>query len=250
MGGGLSATERLLSCKPSPQRSPVRKYLQLRKIDQVCEIVMHTFIYREVRLRYCLYVVVNIGLVEEKSEWELMEEESKEQRLRLEASMKMREIYVEKQKRWQEFREAERQRRVDKAAQEELDRLAGILARSRARREYSHAKFQQMATIRSYYDAAVVIQRTFRRMKSMRSHLREQALKEEAQRRKMANKAAHIIQKAWRRYKQYKLYQAMHFKSIMTGPVIALPARPKVPSPPYGQVKGIPSYERAIFITG
>ena len=192
----------------------------------------------------------DLDIVEERIEWELKEKESKEQRLRLEASMKMREIYEEKQKRWQEFREAERQRRVDKTTQEELDRLADILARSRARREYSHAKFQQMVTIRSYYDAAVVIQRTFRRMKSMRSHLREQALKEEAQRMKKANKAACIIQNAWRSYKQYKLYQAMHFKSIMTSPIIALPARPKVPSPPHGQIKGVPSYERTTFITG
>ena len=76
------------------------------------------------------------GELEEKSELELREERSRERRLRLEASMKMREIYEEKQKRWQEFREAERQRRIDKANQEELDRLAGILACSRARREY------------------------------------------------------------------------------------------------------------------
>ena len=190
------------------------------------------------------------GELEEKSELELREERSRERRLRLEASMKMREIYEEKQKRWQEFREAERQRRIDKANQEELDRLAGILACSRARREYSHAKFQQTNTIRLYYDAAVVIQRAFRQARSRRLCLREQALKEEAQQRRMKNRAARIIQRAWRSHQQYRLYQALHFKSIMTSPVVTLPARPKIPSPPRTRMEAIPSYGRPISITG
>ena len=186
--------------------------------------------------------------LEEKSEVE--SRENRERKLRLEVSMKMREIYEEKQKCWQKFREAERQRRIDKANQEELDRLAGILACSRARREYSHAKFQQTNTIRLYYDAAVVIQRAFRQSKSRRLGLREQTLKEEAQQRRMKNRAARIIQRAWRSYKQYRLYQALHFKSIMTSPVISLPARPKIPSPPHARMECVPSYGRPISITG
>lgn len=176
--------------------------------------------------------------------------ENRERKLRLEVSMKMREIYEEKQKCWQEFREAERQRRIDKANQEELDRLTGILACSRARREYSHAKFQQTNTIRLCYDAAVVIQRAFRQAKSRRLSLREQALKKEAQQRRMKNRAARIIQRAWRSYKSYRLYQALHFKSIMTSPVISLPTRPKIPSPPHARMECIPSYGRPISITG
>ena len=159
----------------------------------------------------------------------------------------MREIYAKKQKLWQQFREAERQRRIDKANQEELDRLAGILAKSRARREYTEMKFYQTNTIRSYYNAAVVIQRAFRRAKHRKSWLRMRTVAEEVRRRMMENKAACIIQKAWRQYRQQRLYEALHFKSILTGPVITLASHPS--SFP-GRQESIQSYQRNISITG
>jgi hypothetical protein len=82
--------------------------------------------------------------------------------------MKMRLVYEEKQREWEAFRAAESQRRIDKARQAELDRLAGIMAQSRARREYTQSKFRQTLSVRSHHQAATVIQRAFREMKSRR----------------------------------------------------------------------------------
>ena len=175
------------------------------------------------------------------------EEQTKEQRLRLEFALKMREVYEQQQKYWQEFRDAERQRRIDKANQEELDRMEDILTRSRARREYSQAKFGQMLCVRSYYDAAVTIQRAYRRMMLKRSLQIEQATKESRRRRQRENRAALVIQLAWRRYKQRKVYEALHFKAIMTSPVIAFPEHR---SAAVNKLEGLQSYHRHISITG
>ena len=167
---------------------------------------------------------------------------AKEQKLRLEAAMKMRDRYYEKQKRWHEFREAERQRRIDKAHQEELDYYACVIAESQARRHYATSKFKYTATVRSYHHAAVTIQKAFRRMKVRQSWLERVAKKEEMMRRKREERAARVIQKAWRLYRQYQLYQALNFKSVLTSPVIALSGR--------HQNATTCTYEQDISITG
>lgn len=167
----------------------------------------------------------------------------KERRLRLETSMKMRAMYQEKQKRWQQFREAEKQRRVIKARVKEMNRLNSIIEKSRARREYSNSKFQQTLNVRSYHQAALVIQRTFRRMKKDKEARTRMLWEEAALVRRERWRAALVIQRSWRLYRQRKLFKAMHFRSIMAGPVIAVGRRQ--PSPP-----GAHSYERGISITG
>ena len=161
--------------------------------------------------------------------------------------MKMRDRYCEKQRRWHEFRAAERQRRIDKANQEELDYFAGVIADSQARRHYSTLKFKYTTTVRSYHQAAVIIQRAFRRMKVRKSWQRKVAEREEKVRRKREERAARLIQKAWRLYKQYQLYQALNFKSVLTSPVITLSRRQQSGNT---AASGVHTYEQGISITG
>ncbi len=176
------------------------------------------------------------------------EEEEYQQKLRLESAMKMREIYEEKQRLWLKFREAERQRRINKANQEELDRLAGVLAQSRGRRAYAESKFLRTRMVRSCNEAAIIIQRAFRRVRWQRSWLQRKLARDEALRMKREHQAALVIQLAWRRYRQAKLYETLHFRAIYTSPVIALPRQR---SPPHtGILPEICSYQRNTSITG
>lgn len=175
------------------------------------------------------------------------EQLSREKKLRLETAMRMREIYAEKQKCWEQFREAEKQRRIDNSNREELDRLAAVLSRSRARREYTQSKIQQTLAVRSHYDAALIIQRAFRRMKRVRLQHQRKALEKDSRRRRRENRAAFVIQRAWRRYVQKKLFEALNFRSILTSPVISLPAHHPLP---LNQLRGVQSYRKNISITG
>ena len=171
-----------------------------------------------------------------------------EKQLRLEVAMKMKNIYEEKQKKWEAFRAAERQRRVDKARQAEFDRLAGIMADSRARREYTRSKFHQTLSVRSHHHAAIVIQRAFREMKSRRWWRERVQVRLQFERRSRENRAAVKIQHAWRQYQQHKAYKAMHFKAVYTSRVVALaePTPGKFPA----WASEDPMYKRGITITG
>ena len=173
--------------------------------------------------------------------------QASEQKLRLEAAMKMREMYLVKQQRWKEFREAERQRRIDKQNQQQLDYFSGVIAESKARREYSTARFQMTNTIRSHYDAAVIIQRRYRQWKKEQLQEERERFWVKRGRRMEEERAVRLIQKAWRECKQHKLYKALHFKSIMTSPIIALRDKPSGLSRNLGTMH---SYEQNISITG
>ena len=157
--------------------------------------------------------------------------------------MKMSEIYEEKQRRWEAFRAAEMQRRIDKAKQAELERLASILSQSKARREYTQVKFKHTLTVRTHSQAAVVIQRSFRAMRLRKSWQRRVQARMEVMKRKRENEAAIAIQRAWRRYQQYKIYQATYYRSVYTDPVIPIHA---VHTP----ANQGPSYKKNISITG
>lgn len=169
----------------------------------------------------------------------------KETKLRLETSMKMRAIYQEKQQRWQQFREAENQCRMDKAKVKEINRLNKIIEDSRARREYTNSKFHQTLSVRSHHQASLIIQRAYRRMRRKRAARTRMLWQEAALVRRGRERAALVIQRAWRLHQQQKLFKAMHFMSIMAGPVIAVGPGRRAPSPP-----GVHSYERGISITG
>ena len=160
--------------------------------------------------------------------------------------MKMRDRYNDKQRRWQEFREAERLRRIDKSNQEELDYYSGVIAESQARRQYATLKFKYMTTVRSHHQAAVVIQRAFRRMKARRAWQKKVTEREETLRRIREQRAARIIQRAWRMYRQYKLYVALNFKSVLTSPVIALGRR----RTSLDTLRDVNTYEQSTSITG
>lgn len=158
--------------------------------------------------------------------------------------MKMRAMYEDKQRRWQEFRDAEKQRRIDKANQLELDRLNAIIAESRARRAYTNSKFERTLTIRSYHQAALVIQRAFRRTRFVRAARAKLAQQERELARRWRERAVIVVQRWWRKIQLHRAYKATHFQSIMTGPVIAMRRKGRGTSPP------VHSYEREIAITG
>ena len=172
----------------------------------------------------------------------------KERQSRLETAMKMREIYEEKQKQWEVFRAAEGQRRVDKARQAELDRLTKIMEQSRARREYTWLKFRQTLSVRSHHQAATVIQRAFREMKTRRWWQEKVQTRLELERMWREIRAAVKIQRVWRLYRERKIYRATHFKAVLTSPVVALPS--PVPGKSPGWTYEGPSYKRSISITG
>ena len=159
--------------------------------------------------------------VEEDESEETM---ARQRKKRLEEALKMREIEQKTQEQWVEFREAERQRRINKANKLEADRLAAILAESKARREYHNTKYSQTNTIRSHFTAAVAIQRWYKKTKR-RKQLRQQ---EEAARRayeaERRNRAAVIIQKWWKKIILLRQFHTLLYRPITTTPVI-LPYR-------------------------
>ena len=69
------------------------------------------------------------------------EEIIRQRKKRLEEALKMRKIQHQVQEQWVAFREAERQRRIDKANKLEADRLAAILAESKARNIHKQLQF-------------------------------------------------------------------------------------------------------------
>ena len=152
------------------------------------------------------------------------EEIMRQRKKRLEEALKMREIQQKTQEQWVAFREAERQRRIEKANKIEADRLAAILAESKARREYHSTKYSQTITIRSHFTAAKAIQRWYKKMKR-RKQLRQQQeatrITYEAER---LNRAAVIIQKWWKKILLLRKFHALLYRPISTSPVI-LPHR-------------------------
>ena len=155
----------------------------------------------------------------------------------------MREIYEEKQKRWEEFRAAERQRRIDTAKKAELDHLAMVLSQSKARREFTQIKFMQVRSVRTHNQAAVVIQRAFRAMILRKSWQRKTKLWIESEKNCRENKAAVVIQRAWRGYQQYNMYQATYFRPVYTSPVVPIKKT-------HSQDNQFPSYKKNTSITG
>ena len=101
-----------------------------------------------------------------------------------------------------------------------------------------------MLTVRSYHQAALIIQRAYRKMRGIRATEASLARRQEARQTRVRERAAAVIQRRWRAHQQEKLYRAMHFVSIMTGPVVAVGHRGQ--SPPAGSR----SYEKGISITG
>lgn len=174
--------------------------------------------------------------------YNIKEQRETEKKLRLEKALRMRQVFLEKQNNWRDFREAEQKRRDDKAKKEALDRYTEIVAKSRARKEYSDVMFQQTQTVRSHTEAALVIQRAYRRMRLKHSLLERMTQHGVERRRIRRERAATTIQRSWREYHRLKVYQLMNYKKIRTSPVISLRA---------GRLhKEVASYQKGISITG
>ena len=164
-----------------------------------------------------------------------------------EQALRMRALLLEQQKRWEEFRAAEKQRRIDKARQEELDRLHGVIADSQARRQHFKEKFRYTTVVRSRHHAAVIIQRAFRMAKVQREEKRRRMELESRRRLRTATRSAVIIQRAWRSHRAWKRYVEANFKSILTSPVVAV-----APHQPHGtcDLTAPKSYERNTLVLG
>ena len=154
------------------------------------------------------------------SEEEKQKENKRHHVAKLESGLRMRDLYIQHQRRWAEFRESERKRREEKARQMELDRLASILSESAARRNYFQEQFGYSTVVRSHDNAATVIQRTFKNFMLRKQELRARRENERRIENELKNRAARIIQRAWRRYFSWKVYLARNYKSIKAGPVI------------------------------
>ena len=152
------------------------------------------------------------------------EEMIKQRKKRLEEALKMREIQQKSQEQWVAFREAERQRRIDKANKLEADRLAAILAESKARRNYHNSKYSQTITIRSHFTAAIAIQRWYKKVKKRKALLRQQEAARIAYETEQRNRAAVIIQKWWKKLLLLRQYHTLLYRPIPTSPVV-LPYR-------------------------
>lgn len=152
------------------------------------------------------------------------EEVIRQRKKRLEEALKMREIEQKTQEQWVAFREAERQRRIDKANKMEANRLAAILAESKARREYHNTKYSQTITIRSHFTAAIAIQKWYKKTQRRKQLLQQQAAARVAYEAERRNRAAVIIQKWWKKICLLRQFHALLYRPVSTSPVI-LPYR-------------------------
>lgn len=167
----------------------------------------------------------------------------KEQRFRIEQSMKMRERYIKEQKEWESFRLSEKQRRIEKAYQEEQSQLMTIIENSKQRRKYFEEKFKYTITIQCYHQAAVVIQRAYRKARTRRERKKREEEIEKRRQKLLDMQAACVIQHSWRRYKDWKRFEADHLDSIITSPVVIMPKH-HLPLVPIAQL-----YERSTIVS-
>ena len=187
-------------------------------------------------------IVINTeGLDLKKKE---QDEKKKEHQIRIEQSMRMRERYMKEQQKWEEFRLAERQRRKEKAHQEEQARLMIIIENSRQRRKYFEQKFKYTMTIQSYHQAAIVIQRAYRKTRMRRERERKEVEFQKQKQQLLEMWAARVIQRAWRCYIEWKRFEADHLDSIITSPVVIMPSGHL----PIIQHKRL--YERSTIVSG
>ena len=174
--------------------------------------------------------------------------QKEDEQRRVERMLKMRSLYLEQQKNWLQFRMAEKQRRIDKAHQEKMDHMNGILQSSQARRQYFTEQFQYTMSIRMRNQAASVIQRAFRHFKKKKRFWK--GIEEAKMTRKRVSEffAASVIQNAWRRYREWKRFESAYMCPIFTNPVIQLAS--KATSNEQTDAGRIKSYERSTITSG
>ena len=190
--------------------------------------------------------VIQTITMETSSETEKVGEERMmlEQQTRIERALRMREIYVKRQQEWEEFRKAEKQRRLEKAHEEKLQQMNGILKDSQARRHFIHQHFHYSSTVRSHHQAAVTIQRAYREAKRHETWWKRQQEAKDKRKRARKTFAALVIQNAWRRYKEWKKFESAYLCPIYTSPVVHLTHPMQIND------KDQRSYERSTLASG
>ena len=221
----------------------VTKYREKKKQKKLIEDFSSMITAQESSLLRPIYIETETATEFKGSKEEKEEECRRHQLAKLESCLKMRDLYTLQQKRWEEFREGERQRRKEKARHQELDRLAGILSESAARRRFYQEQFEYTTVVRSHDYAAVVIQRAYQSFKLREQQLRVKQEEEKRRESLRRNRAARIIQQAWRKYSDWKLYLARNYKYIKAGPVVKLESH-------LGPPTHWKSYERGTIVSG
>ena len=185
--------------------------------------------------------------VEEHVETIDMKRRKMDEQTRRERSLQMRELYAERQNNWEMFRQAEKQRRIDKAQQEKMDYMNGILLGKDERRQYHIEQFQYTNNVRSHFQAASIIQKAYRQYRERKNWWKR--VKEAGLARDRAKKsfAAGVIQCSWRKHKDWKKFEATYMCSVHTNPVVQLSKRPLFE---LASDKGLKSYERSTLTSG
>ncbi len=184
--------------------------------------------------------------VTERTEDTDMKKRKADEQTRKERSLKMRELYLEKQRNWELFRQAENQRRIDKAHREKMDYLNGVLQGKYERRQYFIEQFQYTASVRSHCHAAIIIQRCYRKYRWRRDGWRKMAEARHIRERAKECFAASVIQNAWKKYKEWKKFEKTYMCPIYTSPIVRINERPL----PEINGKGLKSYERSTLTSG
>ena len=230
------------------QRQKFEKLLKTHRIRESHWKVIETFddLVQNMKVNGTIKPIL-LSLKEQKESLDVKKGKVDEQ-TRRERSLQMREVYIEKQKNWKLFRQAEKQRRIDKAHQEKMDYMNGVLKGKQERREHFEEHFQHTANIRSHFQAASLIQRTYRQYRERKSWWKRMEEARFTRNRVKEMLAASIIQNTWRRYNKWKRFEATHMYSVYTSPVVQLAKRP-LPSQLMSS-KETKSYERSTITSG
>ena len=170
-----------------------------------------------------------------------------DEQIRRERSLQMRKMHIQKQENWKKFREAEQQRRIDKAYQEKMDYMNGILKEKQERRQHFIEHFQYTNSVRSHFQAASVIQRSYKRYRERINWWKRVKCARDVRDKVKVTFAASVIQNSWRRYKKWKQFETTYMCSVRTDPVVQLSKRPMLPKLSSKETK---SYERSTMTSG
>ena len=192
-------------------------------------------------------VIIPISLeLPEQNEVTDIKHKKTDEQTRKERSLRMREIYLEKQRNWELFRQAEQQRRIDKTRQEKMDYMNKVLRGKQERRLYCAEQFRYTTSVRSHYHAAIIIQRCYRRYKWRKDCWRKMAEARCLRDRAKERFAASVIQNAWKKYKEWKKFEKTYMCPIYTSPIVRISERQL----PELNEKGLKSYERSTLTSG
>jgi ankyrin repeat protein len=124
---------------------------------------------------------------------------------------------------WKKFGIGEKQRQDNVKKQREKEILMKTVHDCQERKNYITEKFKHSKTVRSHQQAAQIIQQAYFKSKErQRKYIENEKHKFQ---RKLAYQmdAAKVIQRSWRHYRDWKLFENDHLSPVNTGPVLNLP---------------------------